>query len=254
MLSFFEYKVVLPCNVFCPVLPSDICARVQPPLTLHSRCLTAMPLHTRKDDKSRPVGCTRVLYRRLTVTAQDMARYRTLYNQIMTSQAKAKYSYPFSPVSSFILSNMPLSTYIPALLQCWTCCRFNELNQISIDHLRFGSPITIKSSKSSHTRVVPPFPFLRKYPLIGISPYTRILVTCYDSYREAILKTESKIGLHHGLNILDRTHIFRHLEASYMFEQGQPIGTISDHLGHLHDKTTRLYIHKNLFSHTKLKP
>jgi integrase len=50
-------------------------------------------------------------------------------------------------------------------------------------------------------------------------------------------------GIPEQKNILDCTHIFRHIEASWMNAQKIPLSDISYKLGHESDKSTSKYIH-----------
>jgi len=70
---------------------------------------------------------------------------------------------------------------------------------------------------------------------------TMINVISYDSYKISINRAKKDIGLSKDGRILDVSHIWRHIEASWMSDQGIPIEEISKKMGHLNYKTTKGY-------------
>jgi integrase len=75
-----------------------------------------------------------------------------------------------------------------------------------------------------------------------------INVISYDSYKISINRVKKSASLYIGDGTLEVSHIWRHIEASWMFDQGIPIDEISYKLGHLSRKTTEGYIRKKLHS------
>ncbi|GAH94775.1 unnamed protein product [marine sediment metagenome] len=75
-----------------------------------------------------------------------------------------------------------------------------------------------------------------------------INVISYDSYKISINKAKKKISLGKNIGTLDVSHIWRHIEASWMSDQGIPIEEISEKMGHLCLKTTKGYIRPELTS------
>jgi len=150
----------------------------------------------------------------------------------------------FSPTTNQILCSLPTLSFVPAFLQAYTLCRFNELEQISILTIKTASPILIVSSKGEHTRLVPSFPVFMTPTLQALDPKTKILVISYDKYKHDVKVSLKFTNFSYEENILDCTHIFRHLEASWKYSQGIKVSHISKLLGHKSVKTTGKYIHK----------
>jgi len=191
--------------------------------------------------------CTHVYHRRLNVTTQDIACYRTLLNYLLCLYRSGSFKTLISPLSRILLDNLSTLSFVPGLLQAYTCCRFNELDQIGVHIIKTNSPFIIKSSKSDHIRSIRRLPLQREPQLRNISSASRILIVSYDSYKNSIKKSKNRFDIFNIKGILDCTHIWRHLEASWMAEQKIPIAEISYRMGHLCDQTTLQYIHEELY-------
>jgi len=186
-----------------------------------------------------------VVYSKINITLHDIHAHRILFSLIK----KFWLTYPgtkyFSPISVEILNNLPLLSFVPAFFQLWTLCRFCELKQIKISSIKNSANFDILSSKSDHQRSVPFLPLDPPEEVRKIKDKTKLIVVSYDSYKDSIIRAKTTIGFSPAAGILDCTHIFRHLEASFLYKKGVSLSNISYKMGHLHDKTTLEYIHKD---------
>ncbi|MBA7577307.1 hypothetical protein ES708_19156 [subsurface metagenome] len=189
-----------------------------------------------------PPRVPHVHYNRSTLTIQDMHRHRQLLNYLLQLYINAGISNQISPESSMVLGGLTNLSFVPAFFQVWTLCRYGELNQIRMEDVKSNSPFVIRSSKSKHVRTVPALPFRQPAILRQLSLQTKLNVSGYDAYSDSLARVKKILGLELLPGHLDCTHIFRHLEASWMFDQGIPISDISYKLGHLSDQTTHQYI------------
>jgi len=139
---------------------------------------------------------------------------------------------------------LPPLSFVPAFLQIYTLSRYNELWQILLCDIRERLPIEIRSSKSKHVRLIDPLPFYKPDLLHSIDPRTFVSVISYDKYKMDIKKVKGFLGLTQDIGILDCTHIFRHIEATFKSSRGDDHKSISNQLGHSNPKTTLKYIHK----------
>jgi len=178
------------------------------------------------------------------LTIQDVQRYRRLLNYITLIYRNTPIKKSFSPLSCSILNLLPPLSFVPAFFQVYTLARYNELSQISIDLLKSREPIVIKSSKSKHIRSILPLPVYKPSLLGSLDPKTFISVSSYDKYKNDIIKAKRYLGLTQEIGILDCTHIFRHIEATFMSLKGIDKKLISYRLGHSNLSTTDKYIHK----------
>ncbi|MBA7540738.1 hypothetical protein ES705_33040 [subsurface metagenome] len=191
-------------------------------------------------------GCTHVYLRRLEISRQDVHRHQDLFNYLRLMYLDGCLSAQISPISDALLNCLPTLSFVPALLQVWTLCRYNELKQISFQTIKRNEPFVINSSKSKHTRTIKPFPWYAPGKLRKLSNLTMINVVSYDSYKISINRAKKAIALNADSGILDVSHIWRHIEASWMYELGIPLEDISYKMGHLNSKTTRGYFRPNL--------
>lgn len=180
----------------------------------------------------------------ITLTIQDITRHRRLLNYIQLLYRHTSLKKSFSPLSCQILQLLPPLSFVPAFFQIYTLCRYNELAQLPIELIKSREPLIIKSSKSKHKRTVDPLPVF-KYNLLGsLDPRTYISVVSYDKYKSDIKKSKRYLNLPEKIGILDCTHIFRHIEATFKFSKGVEKKQIGYLLGHSNIKTTDSYIHK----------
>ena len=216
-----------------------------------------MPVPGKKDDRlntaklPRPAkknkGQVTHIYKQvIDISMADITRHRRLYGYLITLFRNGCFKKSISPLSHQLLENISTLTFVPGLLQAWTCCRFCELKQIGIQNIMTNSPFVIKSSKSDHIRSVNRLPLQQLPQLRKLNPSTKILVVSYDSYKNSIKQARRRLKMIKINGILDCTHVWRHFEASWQFSQNVPLANISHCLGHVSDKTTLGYIHPEL--------
>jgi len=193
------------------------------------------------------LGVPGVYTRRLNVTTGDVASNRRLCNYLKIYLRRYASFHNFSPLTLKILNSVPSLAFAPCFVLAWTLIRINEISQIDLPGLKSLSDILIKSSKSDHIKTVSPLHSYKIKTLNAVPNHTRILVISYDSLKNSIKSARSQHDIVIGNSALDCTHIFRHLEASWMFKCGVDPHTISSRLGHKMDATTRQYIHKDLY-------
>jgi len=178
-----------------------------------------------------------------SISIQDVQAHRRLHNYLVQYWRRNHDKLDFPVETSLILRFVPSLCFVPCFLLAYTCCRVGELKQIKISDIKKRKPIIIKSSKSSHVRTVPPLEIFKPKLLRSISLKTMITVVSYDHLKNAIRQAKKRASIHMPNNSLDLTHIFRHLSATYLFNSGVDISTISEKLGHLNPETTKTYIH-----------
>lgn len=178
-----------------------------------------------------------------SLTMQDITRHRRLLNYFQLYYRHSGFINEHSPLSLAILHSLPPLSFVPAFIQIWTGCRYNEIFQVPIDAIKTNSSFTIQSSKSKYKKEIPALKLYKPNQLRSLDPRTSVSVCSYDKYKEDIRKCKIHLDIQLPKNILDCTHIFRHIEASFYNSRGRDLKYISDYLGHGSDKTTLSYIH-----------
>lgn len=179
----------------------------------------------------------------ISITIQDVQRHRRLYNYFIQYWRHNKRSLGFAPPVHDILSYVPCLCFVPCFLLAYTCCRVGELKQISLDDILKNNALIIKSSKSKHIRSIKPFEPWNPHLLSSINPDTMMIVVSYDHLKNSIRQAKKRANVPPIDNILDLTHIFRHLTATFLHNRGDDISSIGEKLGHLNIDTTKQYIH-----------
>lgn len=192
------------------------------------------------------LGVPGVYTRRLSVTPSDIASHRRLLNYLKLYYWHHKKQLGFSPWTCSILDSVANLSFVPCFLLAWSLIRINEIKQLSVVGLKSRQPIRIKSSKSSHVRFLEPLDSFKLKLLLSVPDNTHLMVISYDSLKSQIKSARLLHKIVLEGNAHSCTHIFRHLEATWMHRQGVPIDCISKCLGHNLNKTTRQYFHVDL--------
>ena len=181
------------------------------------------------------------------LTIESISKHRLLASYLHEYFLAYQSALSFSPLTIKLLASLPSLTFVPAFLQAYTLCRVGELKQILFTNIKENESFIIHSSKSSHVRTIPAFFRFNYSSLQRISHDTPLFVISYDHLRNSISAACRNINLPYVTGILDKTHIFRHLQASHFHFEGVDIDEISKRLGHLSNKTTYSYLHKEFF-------
>lgn len=179
----------------------------------------------------------------VSITIQDIQSHRRLHNYIVQYWRKNMSYLSFPDQVNMILRFVPSLCFVPCFFLSYTCCRVGELKQIKMSYIKNREPFQIKSSKSDHLKTITPLNVFKPKLLRSISLKTKIVVVSYDHLKNSIRQAKKRANIKTYDNILDLTHIFRHLTATDLFEKGVDLSVISEKLGHINPESTKLYIH-----------
>lgn len=147
------------------------------------------------------------------------------------------------PYSYSILHHIEPWALVPAGLLAWTRARWIELASIDMVHLVAGEPIQILAAKGSLDRVVSSWPRDLADAWERVSIIAPLTCISYDRLCWCIDQARRKAGIRSLDASLDKTHIFRHLWASWRHSEGDHVETIAADLGHCKTDSTLAYIH-----------
>jgi len=152
-----------------------------------------------------------------------------------------------SRVSEQIALSSRRDHWLPITLLCLSACRFSELKLLDLGAVIDQRPQSIIMPKTKQTRLISGVYVSDRADKSTLSATTKVLHTNYESLRIEMLRcTPSNIR-----TILkfqnDKTHIFRHLRASFMSWKGVPTEKISEYFAHQSVEATREYINTGLF-------
>lgn len=177
------------------------------------------------------------------VSIWDAQHHRRLASYLREVWHSQRTDWRLSPESMYIIDRVPPIAFVPTLLLAHTLCRANELRQIPLGYITSGVPTVLRSSKSTHTRTLPPIPTLYPWSVQGIDPTARLCIISYDSLKRTLNGIIPALHLPYYRHILHSTHIFRHLEATALYHRGVSIAEIADRMGHNCLDSTMSYIH-----------
>jgi len=187
-----------------------------------------------------------VYHRHLNVTIQDITAHRRLHNYLLLYYRRNYSTLDFAPGIYSILNSVPSLAFVPCFLLAYTMCRISELDQITVSKMKTFEPFLIRSTKSDFVKSVPALDPFKKNLLLSVPDRTEIMVISYDSLKNSIASARSRHKILVGDNALDCTHIFRHLQGTFLSSKGVDLHEISYKLGHKIDKTTLQYIHRSV--------
>jgi len=145
-----------------------------------------------------------------------------------------------------IVERVPRLQRFETCLLAATACRYSELQLIEIERLTEGKAFMIIQPKTRSARILSGIEEMTKVDWTGVNLSCRYPLTNYDMSRRAISKVVPGELRQALLNENDKTHIFRHLRATWMRMQGFEITEIKNYLGHTNIDSTRQYIHESL--------
>lgn len=179
----------------------------------------------------------------INITITEVQKHRRLLNYIIRLWRRNMKELDFPPEVNMILRFVPQLCFVPCFLLAYSCCRVGELKQIKIQSIIKNKDFCIRSSKSKHIRTIPALVNFSPEVRLSLDPKTMTCVVSYDHLKNAIRQAKKRGNISPVDNILDLTHIFRHLTATHMHRKGIELNVISEKLGHLNQDTTLQYIH-----------
>jgi hypothetical protein len=173
----------------------------------------------------------------------DIRRHRTLVNFVRRYMAASDLPYWMSPLSYIICESVSSLSVVPCWMMAYTSCRYNELEQVDVGSVIHNTDIDITSSKGGHQRTIPNY--MNLFPGIREKIHPQSLICCasYDYLCRDILRVRDDHDIDISDSCLSATHIFRHLNATWMHQSGYNLDDISYMLGHSRAETTKRYIH-----------
>lgn len=136
---------------------------------------------------------------------------------------------------------------LATILLCLGAIRFKEIQCIDLGAILSDRVQVIEQPKTKTSRLLSNLYLTNRASRATLTADTKKTISSYDALRLQILdSTPSKIR-----TILkfqnDKTHIFRHLRASFMNWRGIDIPEISEYFAHQSEQATREYINTGLF-------
>lgn len=134
-----------------------------------------------------------------------------------------------------------------ASLLAWGAFRYKELDQIDVRSWAGGQNINIRQTKTDQPRGVTGISTDDRLEFSDVEVTESMRIVNYDSLHYAIANS-MPIRLREVLSgCQNKTHVFRHLRASWMLQQGSKLYQIQKFFGHKNSESTEQYIHEALF-------
>ena len=194
--------------------------------------------HEAPATRDRGLPCTQAHWH-----SQGSAEYQYLVTKVRRAIPIMATHLAIDPLSVRILGEVPPRSLVPAWLLAWTRCRWSELAQIDVRDIREGRPMHLRAVKGSKPRHAPKLPLLAQRHLASISPATPLCTVRYDTLIQDIDLARHAAHVYLPEGAKDKTHLFRHLWASWRAAHGASIEAIADGLGHRSTDSTLHYVH-----------
>lgn len=152
-------------------------------------------------------------------------------------------------ISGLIVLNADIYNKLSCYLLCVTLLRWGDMRNLHLKSILQSKKIRIVQGK---TKNFVSFPFEVLNDRLFDILYNLGNYVNYLNYNQTASYIQRFVRQHLNAENLDfnhKTHIFRHLYASYQKNQGQLVYLISKRLGHNNDNTVRSYIHNICFNH-----
>lgn len=134
-----------------------------------------------------------------------------------------------------------------ATLLCLSTCRFKEVKRIDMSKVLDDRVQVVKQYKTGSDRLISNLYLTPQAHRETLRADVKKKIAGYESLRVQLIdSTPSRVR-----TILQfqnsRTHIFRHLRASFMLWRGNDLSEITEYFAHKSEQATRDYIHTGLF-------
>lgn len=145
-----------------------------------------------------------------------------------------------------ICQRVPIRSKGACLVMALTSCRYSEIDWVDYEDMFNGTSFLIFQPKQEKFRHHPALLYGVGAGASDWDDTTPICVVSYDQTRGDIQRAlpDEIRSLSHNWN--DSTHIFRHLNATWMYKQGMDLVQISSYLDHKSTEATESYIHEDL--------
>jgi len=147
------------------------------------------------------------------------------------------------PVELALYMRTPTLARINCALLCGYALRYKELTALKTAWFKDGDTYYIKQFKTSVMKSVDTRMLARILGDVSAATVSNVLLLPYESLERFIARAcqECKIDL--GKGVKDRTHIWRHLRASWLLYDGHSKSEVSRVLGHTDAGSVNAYTH-----------
>lgn len=178
---------------------------------------------------------------------EEVERSISLANHIIGRMQIAAEKEMISQLSMEVCTALRSVTRLEACLLAWCHCRFSELVYVDIGEILDGKSWPLYQPKTKKSRMIVALP----EGDIDSQP-TRFLLhrlnsRHYDSLRFAIERATPAPVRDVLVHQKDKTHLFRHIHASFLAKKGVAIDDIKAEFSHSSPAVTLEYIHEELF-------
>jgi len=153
------------------------------------------------------------------------------------------------PISLSIINSAYPLCRLAMCLQVIYSLRLSEIHHVDLNCLLFGKSQTIIQPKTKAFKFLPSIDLSSFIRQTDIHDNISILPMSHSSYIERFKNIVPLFVQQILIDEHDRSHVFRHLQASFMKSQNIPLDIISAKLGHSDSQSVRAYLHNDLINY-----
>lgn len=172
-----------------------------------------------------------------------VARHRRLRSALLSGLDELVDVTSTTPPAVRILQEVAPRSLVPSILLACYRLRYAELARFDLPAYASGRPQRLQRVKGSASLHIQPIHDPTSPEWRRVDPQTPVVLVSYDSLAHDLAYARDRAGIHLAGDHFDRTHIFRHLHASWLHSAGVPVGIIARALGHHSPASTASYIH-----------
>lgn len=147
------------------------------------------------------------------------------------------------PVELALYMQTPALGRINSALLCGYALRYKELTALKTAWFMDGGTYYIKQFKTSSMKAIDTRDLAVILKDVPPSIVSNALVISYESLERYIARACQSCRIDLGPGVKDRTHIWRHLRASWLLYDGNSKSTVSKVLGHTDPSSVSAYTH-----------
>jgi integrase len=172
-----------------------------------------------------------------------LEHHRRIHGSVISAISKAAENQYIDCISFRICRSVNYLATLPCTLLALFSLRYSELFDLDFNELRTKKRIKIYQGKNKSFKWHDNTYLYDSLSHLDFDFTSPIVVVTYDYIKRQIRKAKASAGLRTSTKILDDTHLFRHLTASWLNHLNCSDKEISKRLGHKDPISNQSYIH-----------
>lgn len=183
----------------------------------------------------------------LSVGIQELESSALLGSAVLSGLEEWRAQGRLDPWSLKLVKELGRQCRTIGAVMAWTKLRHVDSKKLTRDDVFRSSSFDVSIQKTGAVRTIDPIrPDGNESLFDRVPDSARVDVCSYGQLNRQVHRARARIGLEIPGISKDGTHTWRHLHASWMYENGHTVSEIRDFFGHAENSVTQQYIHESI--------